>query len=227
MNNKRFAVIGGTIYDTDLGFYLLKDLGINAVKKNIRNTPVQQDKFQLNHNINHDINDHIIDQINNLKKKYFITHVLIYCVSMSGLVDHTRIVDQTGVHLITPYTSISDKFKNFNTLGVLSANNLSANNFEKHILKFNKNCDVSKMFNIDIVNDIEKKMEASVIIKNYKLDIFIENLKKNNINKLVLGCTHFSYLMNELSQLNEIEIFDMKSFIINELESKYLYHDKV
>jgi len=227
MNNKRFAVIGGTIYDTDLGFSILKDLGINAIKKNIKNTPIQQEEFQLNHNIKHDINDHIIVQINNLKNKYFISHVLIYCVSMSGLIDHTKITNQTGVQLITPYTSIYDKLKNFNKLGVLSANNLSADNFEKHILKFNKNCNVSKMFNLNIVTDIEKKMHASTIVKNYKLDIFLENLKKNKINKLVLGCTHFSYLMNELSQLNEIEIFDVKSFIINELESKYLYHDKV
>lgn len=225
--NNRYAIIGGTIYDTYLGYNVLKDLGIIATKLNIKNTPNQQEKYQLNHKIKHDINDHIIIQIKNLKNKYFITHVLIYCVSMSGLIDHQKIVSETGVYLITPYTSISTKFKRFNKLGVISAHILSANNFEKYILKFNKHCHVSKKYDINIVNDIEKKVDSAIIIKNHKIDIFIEDLKKHKINNLVLGCTHFSYLMNELSKFSGIEIFDVKSLIINELETKYLYHDKV
>lgn len=225
--NNRYAVIGGTIYDTYLGYNVLKDLGIIAIKLNIKNTPIQQEKYQHNHKIKYDINDHIITEIKNLKNKHFITHVLIYCVSLSGIIDHHKIVNKTGVYLITPYTSISNNFESFNKLGVISANSLSAYNFKKYILKFNEHCHLSMKYNINIVNDIEKKIDSAVIVKNYKLDIFIKDLKKNKINNLVLACTHFSYLINELSKLNDIKIFDVKSLIINELDTKYLCDDKV
>ena len=223
MTNKRFAVIGGTDYDTNLGYILLKELGFNAVKKSIKNTAIEQHYFQLNHNVN----DYIINEIKILKQQHHITHVLIYCVSVSGLINHFEIENQTEVILITPHSSISNKLKNVESLGILSANNLSANNFEKHILNINKNCIVLKKAEINIVNDIEQNINPSEIIKKYQIDRFINNLIKNKTKNLLLGCTHFSYLFDKLSENNEIKILDVKLFIAQELNSTILYYDSV
>lgn len=221
MPNKKFAVIGGTTYDTRLGCHLLKELGVDAIRKSLKENAIEQNNLQLHQNVE----DYIINEIENLKHQHLITHVVIYCVSISGLINHTKIENLTGVILITAYTSISNRLEKMSKIGVIAANDLSADNFEKHILKFNENCIVLKKTEINIVNDIEHNINPDKIIKKHEIDRFIDNLVKNKVKNLVLGCTHFSYLLDELYQFDKIKILDVKSFIINELRSTHLRYD--
>ncbi|MBV1822419.1 aspartate/glutamate racemase family protein, partial [Bacteroidales bacterium MSK.15.36] len=94
----------------------------------------------------------------------------------------------------------------FNTIGVLAANNQSTFGIERTIQKENPKSYVIGVGILPLVNAIEKSLPPKDIVKNFALENIVNFFIKNNCEAIILGCTHFPYLYEELQAISSIKI---------------------
>ena len=105
---------------------------------------------------------------------------------------------------------------------ILSANGVSAYNIDNIIHRYNKDVTTISIGNMSIVESIEEKKSPKQIIDEVNLQGFIKYLENINHPKyksdtLILGCTHFPYLKNEIKLLTKLNIIDASDDMIRRL----------
>ena len=119
---------------------------------------------------------------------------------------------------------------NINSLGVLATRGtIESNAYPNQINKYNKNMKVSGHFCPQWVHIVENNLiDLPESIEIVKSDL--DEILKFNPDKIVLGCTHYPYLLNLLSNLKSRDTFIdpaqyFASFISEDLEAKNLLND--
>ena len=115
--------------------------------------------------------------------------------------------------IVTPLETYSDYSKKYNTTGVLTANANSSVVIEKILKDSNSLNDSIIISNNILVEAIEDKLDPNIIIETLGLKdmiLFFENTKINNkyIEAIIIGCTHFPYIENEIKTLTNIKILN-------------------
>ena len=69
-----------------------------------------------------------------------------------------------------------------------------------------------------LVESLEKGVQLKSIIFKQKLDKYLFPMKEKNIDHLVLGCTHYNFLKNEIKEIigNKIKIVDSIMPVVNQ-----------
>lgn len=121
--------------------------------------------------------------------------------------------------------------QNINRLGVLATQaTINSHAYAKEISKHNPNIKIFEQACpgwVQIVeNQTSKDKESIELVKEY-----LDNVLKENVDKIVLGCTHYPYLKSILEQFADYEIFiDPSEFFVNyihnDLTAKNLVADK-
>lgn len=112
---------------------------------------------------------------------------------------------------------------NIEKLGIFATKaTINSKAYEKEIAKYNKNMQVFGQYCpqwVKIVeNNLTKSSESIEIIKSD-----LEQMLNNNPQKIVLGCTHYPYLMPVLAKFASDKIFiDPASYFANEIKSDLL-----
>lgn len=209
---KKIGIVAGTKYDTSLGVNLMLLGKFESKGICISDTASDQHKLQLNDTKK--LQELVRLAILDLKLNFGAEAVVIYCTSISGIVDVPQLMEETQINIITPYDVILKNISQLKNIAVLSANELSLTNFKKNILFHHSEINIFGFCNIEMVIDIENELPPIDIIKKYSLDVFFNSLKSQNIELLILGCTHFSYLHGAISELCAIELLDPKDHMI-------------
>jgi glutamate racemase len=101
--------------------------------------------------------------------------------------------------------------------------------YQKEILKYNPHIEVYGQFCPQWVHFVEENsMNKPENIEVIKIDL--EKMLKNNPDKIVLGCTHYPFLLDVLSKFANRDIFidpavDFAEFIKDDLEKVDLLCD--
>lgn len=205
MNVMKVGVIAGTPIDTQMGAEFLASKGITSVGYPVSSCPEEQSKIQILSSI--ELGNEIRNIIKKAKRENIYT-IMIYCNSLSAAVDMDNIAKEENVRIITPlnvYKSIAYKYKN---IGVLTANNQSSAGIEKVVQSVNSNCNVIGIGILPVVIEIEKGTSAENIINKFALRNIIEFYNCIKVDAIILGCTHFPYLYNELKKYSSVPIID-------------------
>jgi len=112
------------------------------------------------------------------------------------------------IRIFTPlqvYRELGPKYK---CLGVMAANNLSTHAIEEALMSTNLGIYVIGSGNMSVVRAIEDGKSPSGIIEEYGLADMCSYMKASGAEALLLGCTHFPYFKNELSEYTELPIID-------------------
>jgi len=90
--------------------------------------------------------------------------------------------------------------------------------YKKSIRKFNKHIEVSELATPLLVPVIEEGFFNHAISKAV-LKTYLTNKKLENIDTLVLGCTHYPLILNEVKQFyeNKINIIDSPLIVANQV----------
>lgn len=205
MNSIKVAVIAGTPVDTQMGVDFLMSKGINALGYPVSSCPEEQSKLQILSPF--ELMDIIRRMIKRIKYEKIDT-IMIYCNSLSGAVDMDKLSREEDIRIITPLTVYKKIARNYKNIGVLAANNQSSAGIEKVVQSVNSNCNVIGMGILPVVMDIEKGIPAEKIVQKFSLKNVIEFYNSIKVDALILGCTHFPYLHNELNKYASIPILD-------------------
>ncbi len=205
MKNIRAAVIAGTPVDTKMGVDFLISKGVDATGYPISATPEEQSALQI---LSPDLlKEHVRIKLQQIKAQG-INVAMVYCNSMSAAVDMDKLSEEENINIVTPYTAYRHIADNYKLLGLMAANNQSAAGIEKVIQKENPECDVLGLGILPLVVEIEKGTPPREIIDKFCLKDLMAFFTDNKAGAVILGCTHFPYLKDELEKLTTLPVID-------------------
>lgn len=213
----KVSVFAGTEVDTKMGRDLLLENNVDSIMYPISKNPKEQSKLQYYsvEELTKIVEEKIEDSKNKGAEKVFI-----YCNSLSGSVDLEYLREKTEMEIITPidvYKNLDKKYKN---VAVLAANSKSAHEIDKIICRdeFRNTITIG---NLGVVEEIEKKTKPEEIVEKLALDKlfnYFNEITENKLDLIILGCTHFPYIKEELKKLTKIEILDPADEMIKALK---------
>lgn len=141
-------------------------------------------------------------------EKKGVKAVVMACNTTSSVI-YNDIKDKYDFKLYPLVQSCAKVFSelNVNKLGVFGTKaTINSHAYEKEIAKYNSNMKVIGQYCPEWVKIVEnnetENPENIEIIKND-----LEKMLKNNPDKIVLGCTHYPYLLNVLTKFASKELF--------------------
>lgn len=132
----------------------------------------------------------------------------IYCNSLSGAFDFDDYAVRKNVRIYTPLQVYRELGSRFDRIGVMAANNLSAYGIEKSLMEGNENLYMIGTGNMAVVRAIENGRPAPEIVEKLGLEHMVHYVEACGCEALVLGCTHFPYLREELQKCCSIPLID-------------------
>ncbi len=198
--------MAGTPVDTGMGVSLLNSRGFSEIMEiPISETPSEQTVFQVSDTEYKEIviNSHI-DRI----KKQGYDMLFVYCNSLSGAVDFKKISEARSIRIITPieiYQEIALQYKN---VAIVSANAQGLAGIERAVFLKNKNIKITGLTLLEMVKEIEMGTLPHEIAEKFNFSGISEYFKSTGSEAVILGCTHFPYIKEELQKYTEIEIID-------------------
>lgn len=208
------ALIAGTPFDTEMGMDFLKKQGYESKAYPISKTPDEQSELQVLYPDK--LTEIVIQKIKEIKHEK-INNIYVHCNSLSGAVDMEKLKAEYKINIITPLQIYKELAHSFNTIGVLAANNQSTFGIERTIQEVNPKAYIIGVGMLPLVNAIEKKLSPKDIVKNFALEKIVDFFIKNNCEAIILGCTHFPYLYEELKSKSSIPIIDPAMEMIKKL----------
>ena len=225
---KRIAVVAGTNIDTQMGVdyirrradELKEDLrsagvaGIEAVYCPVTETCDDQVKFQYFDDASKRarIDEVFVPEVEMGTRDFFI-----YCNSLSGAFDFDSYAAEKQLNIVTPLQVYRQLGKCFGRVGVMCANNISAYGIEKALMEANPDIYMIGSGNMSMVHAIEERRAPSDIIKKCGVDHLVRYMETCGSEAIILGCTHFPYLKEEIKNLTHLEIIDPADMMFEKL----------
>lgn len=215
----KVAVCAGTRVDTLYGEKILKLKGIETISIPISNSPEEQSLMQYysKDKLEKIFIDKIAKAIEEGAEKVFL-----YCNSLSSAIDYEKISKLLKIKIITPLETYKNLPEDSKNIVILAANGISAYKIDRIVKEdLKKSRNTITVGNIQIVNMIEEGYSPETIFEKLNLTSFfkyLENIQgENKIDTLILGCTHFPYIKDEIIKNCKIRIIDPTEEMVESL----------
>ena len=198
----KIAVMAGTPIDSQLGEDLLKKYGYkDIVKIPISKNPVEQTMFQaLDDSEREDI---IVKLINEIKEQQ-CNAIFVYCNSLSSVVDFDRLAIENEINIITPMQMYRNLGLEYKYLAVMAANSHGLTGVENNLYLSNPELKVFGLSMLELVKAIEDKNSPDKIVGDFDFKNLFNYFEQTEVEAVVLGCTHFPYIKEELEKMKTI-----------------------
>jgi len=217
------GLIAGTSVDTALGSNFLQKQGWEVESFAISRSAQEQNNLQQNYA--EKLQSVCLQEMIRMQAMG-VKFILIYCSSLSSVLNINSFHEILKIPIYTPlnyYSTIANNYKQF---GVIAANAIGLNGFERLISKENERAEIVGMHNINIVREIERGKDPKEIVDNNVLFKFIQRTEKQNCECIVLACTHFTYIKSALVVLTQLPVLDIDSGLLSLIKSKNAFYSK-
>lgn len=197
------GIIGGTPIDTKFWErFLWKLWYINILSYNISKSPEEQNHLQLHYK---EQLQEICFQKIQLFKASWCKKVIIYCNSLTSVLDLDMLNKNTDIQILSPLDIYKDIWNTYKKVTLLAANSWGANIVEKslpHTLCLS-------IWWLEIVSQIENHVHPFKIIDDLNLEAIIKISETRGYEVILLACTHFPYIRKELQKISRIPVIDL------------------
>ena len=218
MKGFRVAVLAGTPVDTAMGVEYIKNKNSETegqcllpLSEPVSESCDSQLRFQYS---DEDGKRAVMDNIFDRSIADGVRDFFVYCNSLSGSFDFDTYAVmkslETGedISIYTPLQVYRDLGGTYRRIGVMAANNLSASAIEASLMASCPGVYVIGTGNMAIVSAIEEGLEPAEIVKECGLAELLRYMEACGAEAVVLGCTHFPYLKEELAKLTDLPLID-------------------
>jgi glutamate racemase len=123
-----------------------------------------------------------------------------------------------GIPVITPHDVYRIIANEHDNIGLIAANCQSVANIERTVVKYNRQAKVIGYGNLHVVETIERDISPEQVIEKHSLVQLCRMMKNDGATIVLLGCTHYSMLYNELRDRTFIKIFEPTDMMIKLLK---------
>lgn len=156
--------------------------------------------------------ERMVTLIPNLIDRFHPQAIVIACNSASTLVlDQLREVTQIPVIGVVPAIKPAAQHSESNTIGLLATPGTVRRAYtDKLIHDFAPHCQVLKIGSRELVDEAEKKLRGAQANIEIIKQAILPFLASPDIDRVVLGCTHFPFLREELNLLlgDQVQLID-------------------
>lgn len=201
----KLGVLAGTPVDTQMGVDYLIAKGVEAIGIPCSQSAEEQNEMQILHKeelLEIAVNN-CLDMIDQGAKGIFV-----YCNSLSGAIDIDSLKKRVPVCVVTPLDIYKLCAKQYKRLSIIAANGQSLAAIEKVILGENPECTVFGAGLLPLVVEIETSTPSSQIYENFQLKKLIDSFVAIGCEALILGCTHFPYVEQEIRDNISVEVIN-------------------
>lgn len=191
----KIGVIAGTPVDTEMGVDFVRSKGFDPVGRSCSANAYEQTQMQILHK----------RELEELVVRYCLEMlgegaeaIFINCNSLSGAINLDAVRSRIPARIVTPLDVYSECAVRYKSLSVIAANCQSLAAIEKVILARNASCMVYGEGLLPLVAMIEAKIPPQEIYQKAKLQELMDHLAALGCEALILGCTHFPYVLCEL-----------------------------
>lgn len=205
--NKKYLIIGGTDYDTKIGVRLFMNNDTIAYGFPLSNNPEEQTYLQTNSI--EKLESCIIRNVINFHKDF--DEIVVFCNSLSFTLNWNKIQTKVSYPIITLVDSYNKLIFNKKTIGLIAGNIHTLSKINSFLKKKYENISVLGFAVLPLITRIENdRIDPLNIISQYL------NLCKNNqIQDIVIGCTHFETISKKQLDKNLNLIFPGCNLIKN------------
>ena len=199
------AVLAGTPVDTQMGVDVLTRAGLAGMAFPLANDPWEQTAFQ----------------ISSPEEKWAATlavlraaqargceKAFVYCNSLSSSVDFPALAEETGMKIVTPLDVYLQLAGNYNHLALVAANAQGLAGIERTLLSANPTLELRSAGLLPVVLAIEAGVPPEQLVDQHRLDALADWFAACGAEALLLGCTHFPYLKEELARRTALPLID-------------------
>ena len=199
------AVIAGTPVDTRMGVELLLERGAGAIGFPISRTPEEQTVFQVSPRRE---KEEAVGAVLDAVGARGLERVLLYCNSLSASVDAHALADARGLRIWTPMDVYGEVARRHRCLGVLAANCQGAAGVERAMVHASPDTVVIGAGDLRLVLGIEAGREPEELLADCGAGELLRFFEENGAEAVVLGCTHFPYLLGALRKKTALPVID-------------------
>ena len=218
MKEIRVAVLAGTPVDTAMGVEYIKNKNSDTEGQCILPLcePVSEScdaqlKFQYSDD------DQKFAVMNNIFDPLIedgVRDFFVYCNSLSGSFDFDSYAVRKSfecghdIRVCTPLQVYRRLGESYSRIGVMAANNLSAYAIEEALMSARSDIYVIGTGNLAIVRAIEDGLSPAEVVETCGLADMVKYMESCGAEAIVLGCTHFPYIREELAKLTDLPLID-------------------
>lgn len=97
--------------------------------------------------------------------------------------------------------------KDYSKIGVFATNaTINSHAYKKNIQLYNSNTEVFEIACPKWVNIVENELQQTIEAKG-NIKQHLDEMLNNNVEKIILGCTHYPYLLDVLSEYTDKKLF--------------------
>ena len=218
--SRKIGVFAGTPVDTDFGKDIFERAGFYVISFALAKSPSEQTDLQYYHK--KELEQNIAKKSLEMQRSG-VEKIVIYCNSLSSAVDYKSISKKTGIQILTPLEAYENLPKSVKSIALITANGISAYKIDSVIRNSRSDIHTVTYSNLGLVEQIERRLEPRQIINEQNIGgliYYLENISsdKYKIDSILLGCTHFPYLKEEIKKITKLNIIDPADYIISRIQ---------
>lgn len=211
------GVIAGTPVDTKMGVDYIETKGHKTIGRFCSNTAQEQAHMQVFDP--EGLTEKFIEICNEMVNMG-AQGIFVNCNSLSGAINLKYAKKKITVKVVTPLDIYEGSLKDYNSLSVIASGCKSLASIEGIILKNNPECMIIGAGILPIVVAIETGEKPEKIYNDFKIKSLLESFSSMGSEALVLGCTHFPYMIDSIKKDLTIPIInpsdEMLEILLNE-----------
>lgn len=210
------AVMAGTPVDTQMGVTLVEEKGYNTLSLALSNNPAEQTTFQTMD----DRERYATVKAHIQQAQQQNAHALfVYCNSLSGSVDFDNLSQELHFPIMTPLHAYQKIATDYHKLGIISANAQGLAGIERVLHQHNPSLRLWSLAMLPLVEAVECQKTPHQIATQFGFDHLVAFFEHNRVEAIVMGCTHFPYIVNELKKRTSLPIIDPARYMLATLSS--------
>lgn len=201
----KIGVLAGTPVDTAMGAKIIRDAGFEPVGRSCSETPEQQNLEQILNKS--ELFEHVLRLCSEMKEEG-AAGIFLYCNSLAGALDMDKLRLHASMKIISPLDVYDDLARKYKRIAVISANGQSLAAIERVLQAANPGCTVYGCGLMPLVYEIEAGVPPEELAEKVGISDMVRFLSKLGGEILLLGCTHFPYLKEQITAVSEMPVID-------------------
>ena len=124
--------------------------------------------------------------------------------------------------MITPMQMYRQLAMDYQQVAVMAANSHGLMGVENNLYKANPRLQVIGITLLELVKSIEANLSPKEIATKFDFSSLFSFFNGSNVEAVILGCTHFPYIKEELESLTKLPIIDVGEYMVRTLKKNLL-----
>lgn len=199
------GVIAGTPIDTKMGVDYIKEKGHKTIGRFCSDSAEKQAHMQIFDP--EGLTENFIEICNEMVDKG-AEGIFVNCNSLSGAINLEYARKKILTKIITPLDIYEKSLNDYKCLSVIASGCKSLASIEGIILKNNPECMIIGAGILPLVVAIETGEKQEKIYDDFKIKKLLDSFSSMGAEALVLGCTHFPYIIESVKKNLSIPIIN-------------------